>query len=226
MAPPGYYQDPLNANAVRYWDGLQWTQPPYSPPFLVPVPVPADRFDVRGGRQYVGFFRAVGLGFRQYAKFRGRASRSEYWWWTLATVIGLIGADALPIVNEIYFSTRGSNVCESHYGGINSVCTPHTYFWVATAVSIAFGLMLIAMIVPSLALAVRRLHDSSLSGYLALLLVPIPIPGIGVLGACAVLVMCARPTKQMANQYGYPPTKGKAPRARNESAIDPMGATS
>jgi uncharacterized membrane protein YhaH (DUF805 family) len=226
MAPPGYYQDPLNANAVRYWDGLQWTQPPYSPPFLVPVPVPTDRFDVRGGRQYVGFFRAVGLGFRQYAKFSGRASRSEYWWWTLATVIGLIGADALPIVNEIYYSSRGSKVCESRYGGLNDVCTPHTYFWVATAVSIAFGLVLIAMILPSLALAVRRLHDSSLSGYLMLLFLAVVVPGIGVFAVGAVFVMCARPTKPMANEYGYPPTKGKPRRRRDDQAVDAIGGTS
>jgi uncharacterized membrane protein YhaH (DUF805 family) len=217
-APAGLYQDPLNPNAVRYWDGQQWTQQPYVPPTFVPLPVPTDRLDTRGARQYVGFIRAVILGFRQYAKFAGRASRSEYWWWTLATVLGLIGALALPLTDGIYYSVRGRENCEAHYGGINTVCTPHAVFWAATAVSIACGLLLIAMILPSLTLAVRRLHDSGLSGYLTLLFVPIPIAGLGVIGGCVVLVMCARPTSRQANKYGYPPTKGKPRRHRGTTA--------
>src|SRR5215207_11740727 len=35
----------------------------------------------------IGFVDAVKRGFRKYATFKGRASRSEYWWWTLFTFV-------------------------------------------------------------------------------------------------------------------------------------------
>ena len=43
----------------------------------------------------IGFVDAVKRGFKKYATFTGRASRSEYWWWTLFTfviylVLGLV----------------------------------------------------------------------------------------------------------------------------------------
>ena len=39
----------------------------------------------------IGFGAAVKRAFQKYARFDGRASRSEYWWFTLAyTVVGLL----------------------------------------------------------------------------------------------------------------------------------------
>jgi len=35
----------------------------------------------------IGFIDAIKRGFRKYATFSGRASRSEYWWWALFTFI-------------------------------------------------------------------------------------------------------------------------------------------
>ena len=35
----------------------------------------------------MSFVEAIKSGFRKYATFSGRATRSEYWWWTLFTVI-------------------------------------------------------------------------------------------------------------------------------------------
>ena len=33
----------------------------------------------------IGFGGAISRGFKKYARFDGRASRGEYWWWTLFT---------------------------------------------------------------------------------------------------------------------------------------------
>ena len=33
----------------------------------------------------IGFVDAIKRGFKKYAKFEGRASRGEYWWWVLFT---------------------------------------------------------------------------------------------------------------------------------------------
>jgi hypothetical protein len=49
----------------------------------------------------IGFVDAVKRGFKKYATFKGRASRSEYWWWTLFTFCHLPGA-------------RPADVCRRH----------------------------------------------------------------------------------------------------------------
>lgn len=35
----------------------------------------------------MSFVNAVKSGFRNYINFKGRASRAQYWWWTLFSVI-------------------------------------------------------------------------------------------------------------------------------------------
>ncbi|MFM7046958.1 MAG: DUF805 domain-containing protein [Actinomycetota bacterium] len=35
----------------------------------------------------MSFFDAIKAGFRNYANFKGRAVRSEYWWWILFTIL-------------------------------------------------------------------------------------------------------------------------------------------
>lgn len=49
----------------------------------------------------MNFPNAVKSSFRNYANFKGRATRSEFWWWTLFTVIvsaavsGYSGVDSI-----------------------------------------------------------------------------------------------------------------------------------
>jgi len=38
----------------------------------------------------MSFINAVKSGFRNYKNFKGRASRAQYWWWTLFTLIANI----------------------------------------------------------------------------------------------------------------------------------------
>ena len=38
----------------------------------------------------MSFVNAVKYGFRNYVNFKGRASRAQYWWWTLFSVIANI----------------------------------------------------------------------------------------------------------------------------------------
>jgi uncharacterized membrane protein YhaH (DUF805 family) len=102
------------------------------------------------------FPAAVKRFFKKYATFSGRASRSEYWWWAL--VSGVVG-----IVLNIIVSTGSTTTASGTTPGPGAV----------------FGYVLLAIwslgtIVPSLALLVRRLHDSNKSGWMALLgLIPI-----------------------------------------------------
>src|SRR3974390_1331011 len=100
----------------------------------------------------MNFQQAVQSGFSNYAKFRGRAARSEFWWFQLFIVLGGIVAAVLDLL-------ANSNVL----GGEPLA----TLFYLAT-------------IIPGLAVSVRRLHDTDSSGWW-LLLGLIPLIGMIVL---------------------------------------------
>ena len=84
----------------------------------------------------ISFPGAITRFFKKYATFNGRASRSEYWWVVLF----------LALV-QIVFA-----ILESATNG-------------SSAVSLLQGLWSLAILVPQLALSVRRLHDANLSGW-------------------------------------------------------------
>lgn len=87
----------------------------------------------------MGFADAVSTCFGKYGDFGGRAVRSEYWYWVL---FGVIVGVILALV-QVFVSERGGTVLG----------------WV-------FDL---ATIVPSIAVAARRLHDIDRSGWWQLL---------------------------------------------------------
>jgi uncharacterized membrane protein YhaH (DUF805 family) len=129
----------------------------------------------------VSFGGAIRRGFKKYATFSGRASRSEYWWWVafIFVALSLLGVAAL------WFGTATAPDGGSFGRG-------------AYPFIIAMGVFLLAIIVPSIALAVRRLHDAGYSGLIYLLNL---IPSIGGL---IVAVLCILPTSPKAGRYGPP----------------------
>ena len=94
---------------------------------------------------------AVHRGFAKYATFRGRASRSEYWWWVLfAAVVGSV-LNALPTLTDgVRLEADGSLTVTGPLGIIL------TFVWAIWAV---------ATVIPTLAVLVRRLHDTRRSGW-------------------------------------------------------------
>jgi uncharacterized membrane protein YhaH (DUF805 family) len=113
-------------------------------------PVPLDQ-------PYYGasFGIAVGRFFAKYATFSGRASRSEFWWWFLAN---FIVSGVLSGIGNI--------------GG--GAVTPHGPTVLYVVVNAVLGVWVLATLVPNLALAWRRLHDTNRSGaWWLLTLIPI-----------------------------------------------------
>ena len=110
---------------------------------------------------------------KQYADFSGRARRTEYWMFTLFNFIFIILA---AILDNILGLTFG----ELPYGAF--------YLFYALAVFI-----------PGLAVAVRRLHDIEKSGWM-LLIALIPI-----VGAIWLLVLTVTDSNPGENQYGQNP---------------------
>jgi uncharacterized membrane protein YhaH (DUF805 family) len=89
--------------------------------------------------------------FKKYVIFHGRASRSEFWWWFL---FNLIVSGVLYGIAAIG-GASGATVSE------NGMTVPGPGFAVAV---IPYGLWALATIIPWLALAWRRLHDTNRSG--------------------------------------------------------------
>jgi uncharacterized membrane protein YhaH (DUF805 family) len=113
----------------------------------------------------------------KYADFSGRATRTEYWYYTLFNclfflVMGFIGSMIDMILN----------------GQGQGFVTP------LIQVSMSFGLML-----PSCAVFIRRLHDTGRSGWWSLAgLIPI-------LGGIVLLVLVCLPSQTGPNRFGPDP---------------------
>lgn len=133
------------------------------------------------------FGDAVRRFFGKYAVFTGRASRSEYWWVYLFLLIVEIVPVVLLMVGVIASSVwAGQNPVRTDIGGDGNgnqvvVETDRGLIHAPTAwlIFLALGLMFVlwlAVIVPTLALVWRRMHDSNRPGPLALLAL---IPGVG-----------------------------------------------
>ena len=113
------------------------------------------------------------LPLKKYADFSGRASRSEYWWFYLLIIIAYV-------VAMIVDSVIGTDQALGPYG-------------------IVMAMLMLALLIPSLAAGVRRLHDTERSGWW-LLIVLIPLIGVIVL-----LVFFVSGGTAGANKYGEDP---------------------
>lgn len=110
---------------------------------------------------------------RKYAVFEGRARRKEYWYFFLFNVINSV---VLAFVDGL----TGSFSAEAGVG-------------------ILGGLYSLAMLVPSVSVTVRRLHDTGRSGWWLLIgLIPL-------IGTIVLLFFMVRDSFPGENQYGPNP---------------------
>ena len=103
------------------------------------APAGGPRGYLQGGP--VGFTDAIKLAFQNIFEYNGRASRSSYWWFALAELIGWVGA--VPILA----------------GNFAAVHAPVLSILLYLAAAVAAFLL-------SLSLTIRRLHDQDKSGFL------------------------------------------------------------
>lgn len=128
---------------------------------------------------------AVRSVLEQYAGFSGRAPRSEYWWWGMCVWIAVIVL-TVPIM-----ATAANS---SYSGGLVSVIS-----------SLLLFVLLAGLIVPNLAVTVRRLHDANFSGWMVLLGL---VPGVGGL---ILLVFMVLPSNSAGAQFDKVVEKNAAP---------------
>jgi uncharacterized membrane protein YhaH (DUF805 family) len=106
----------------------------------------------------MSFGQAIQTCLRRYADFEGRASRSECWWFILFISLIAAGLNAVNLV------------------------TPDGVIYLGATLA---GLWSVAMLLPTLAVAVRRLRDAGRRGLeLLWLLIPIAGPIIVIMYLC------------------------------------------
>jgi uncharacterized membrane protein YhaH (DUF805 family) len=121
----------------------------------------------------MGFTEAISSGFSKYVTFSGRASRSEYWYWILfATIVAIVAT----IIDLILFP-------------LSSVQP------VSTIASLALFL-------PGLAVAIRRLHDIDRTGWWFLI-------AFTIIGLIVLLVFFCMKGTTGPNRYGPDPLAGR-----------------
>ncbi len=132
---------------------------------------------------------------RLYFDGKGRARRSEYWWWVAFAFVALVAALALDT------AISGSN--------------PYTG---APNAQVVNGLVFLLLLAPGLSVMSRRLHDLGLSGWIAAglfvvwlvgaLMIQAAMPlGLVVLIALAIAMLGVAliPSRPGANEYGPNP---------------------
>lgn len=105
----------------------------------------------------MGFLQAIQSCFGQYAKFSGRASRSEFWWFFLFQIVAVVIAAMLS--------------------------------------ETAYGIVVLGLLLPALAVGTRRLHDVGRTGWWQLLM----LTGIGYL---VLLYWWVQPSQLASNPFG------------------------
>ena len=122
------------------------------------------------------FAEAVNSVLSKYATFGGRASRAEFWRWVVVFVL-------LTIVSRIIDGALfGSSIQDAFY--VHDAHQPVT------------SILILALLLPNIALAVRRLHDIGRSGWwLLLMLIPL-------IGPLVLLYWYVQPSEDGPNQFG------------------------
>jgi uncharacterized membrane protein YhaH (DUF805 family) len=137
----------------------------------------------------VTFTESIRTCLRGYTDFNGRASRSEFWWFFLFTVlVSLILT--IPVYVFVFLLATAS---ESGSG--TGFLTVLTILW-----SIALVVVSILLLIPLLAAGARRLHDRGQTAWF-LLLYFVPC------GNIALIVLWALDGTPGDNPYGPPPSR-------------------
>ncbi len=118
--------------------------------------------------------------FKNYAEFTGRSTRSDYWWVWLGNFIL-----SIPFWIIYFYTVFLSIVMDSIDDSVSE-----STFMVLGLVVIIYAIFYLAILVPTLALSVRRLRDAGFHwAFIFLRFAP--------MGGIALLILHAMPTKEI-----------------------------
>jgi uncharacterized membrane protein YhaH (DUF805 family) len=124
-----------------------------------------------------------------YANFTGRARRQEYWMFQLINTV-ILFVLYLPVAGFLLPSMLASRQAGQDLPSVSPLV------WLVLLLYVVYAL---AVLVPSLALTVRRLHDAGYSGWLFLVAF---VPFVGSIGLLVLTILDSKPG---ANKWGPNP---------------------
>ncbi|MXP25620.1 DUF805 domain-containing protein [Altererythrobacter indicus] len=135
------------------------------------------------------------LPLKRYADFSGRSRRKEFWMFTLGYVI-ILAVLAIGLFSGASLSTlEDPAALENMAGGGTFI-----------VFAILMGIVVLALLIPSIAVNVRRLHDRDMSGWWYLgFAVLSNVPYVGILVSIGYLVLMALPGTEGPNRFGPDP---------------------
>ncbi len=150
-----------------------------------------------GGRPQLGFMEAVKICMTEkYCCFKGRARRSEFWWFFLAEQI--VSSVVGTMASIAYFATHS---IRDYINDPLSLLTSPGF--------IIAELVMLALLLPYLGVCVRRLHDTNHSGWWLLVFLAGVIPIAGILAVVAFLIVfivwACQDSDRGENRYGRSP---------------------
>lgn len=214
QAPPGSER---NGNGYGHGSGYGYgpgSAPGYGQaPGFGAAPGPGYGAGMVQPRPHVGPGQAMKNWLAGLVNFRGRASRSEYWWVALfVTVVPSIIFAVIMMIGMFAFAAETTtHYSYDQYGySAHATATPSPGF---IAVCVILWLILFVLGLSTLGLSARRLHDANFSAlFLLLLLAPA--------GSIVILVMTLLPGSPAAGRFdesqggpvpygsnGYPPVQ-------------------
>ncbi|TSI19732.1 DUF805 domain-containing protein [Brevibacterium aurantiacum] len=139
------------------------------------------------------FGQAVKRFFKKYAKFSGRASRSEYWWAALFLFLIQLIPSILYSIGLGMTAGAASMAAADPYGAQMSAGPSGGALALTAIGGILMLLIGLAIIVPTLALSWRRLHDANFAGPFWFLSF---IPGVGGIIVFVLMLLPSKPEGQ------------------------------
>ena len=173
--------------------------PPMPPAFNPPqaplnqAPDPISPF----GRPMMGFMEAVKTCFiDKYCYFKGRARRSEFWWFYL--FVQIINTVVGTIAFLFYF--KNHTMHDYIYDPMSLLTSPSI---------IIMGVCSLVFFLPNLGAQIRRLHDTGRSGKWLLIFLSSVIPILGTIVVLVfviiLIVWMVQDSERTENKYGPSP---------------------
>ncbi len=136
-------------------------------------------------------FKSYGLFWKNYVNFKGRTRRSDFW---NATIINIIIEVILSIIYAIALNSGNPDYTAVLNDIENQPITAdQPILLISIALMAIYG---IVILIPCIAMIVRRLHDIGKSGWLILLSL---IPGIG---AIVLFIFEVMDSEKGENKFG------------------------
>lgn len=137
----------------------------------------------------------------KYAAFKGRAPRSEYWWFFLAYVIGFIVVGWIPVIGWLYWLATIVPFAAVGFRRMQDIGKPGWYFLIPAGWNFVMNLLGFNAEVEldpttGMPLEMPSAGGAMLSGLVGL---------IGLVIAVLFIWWLTRPSDPQANEYGPPP---------------------